>query len=753
MSKYTASLILHRIFDHPKSILKTLLLTVAMFAVALGTSSIHGQENTEVLRLTPLDELDSTKRLILSTVRSSDPKTGEALLQAIEVALDLDVYNDARFYIRKLDQLPLDQNQLFALYQKVGSSFFFRIHRVLEVQPEGQPVAKKFLSAARAIAVSPNRIDSLIRQLNSRDPLGRSQAFRYLNQLGEPAVAGLLNTFTDDDKIDLFPGIRAALNNIGDQAQGPMLGGTRAGDLQVRVESIRALAHVNSSEAMDELSWAYLSPKAPRYTRKIASQYLGGFSGDVDVEAVKKRLYRRAFELLGGKTSLPNSVLGSVTLWRWDAAQKKLVPAKLDVETALRIVASRRASDLYEIEPENPKYKELYVLAQLEAAKRAVGASKQVATESMVRRLGLTKQVLIQYLQRAMELDLIPAAVACCEIIGQIGDESILVAGDQGHSVLIDAIMTGDRYLQHAAFQAITKLDPKTDFAGSSYIMSLAIYLAQSENLPAGLVGHRNPAVAQSYAANFVSAGLVGKSSVSSKDFFEEAVADPDIEVLVLTDTLNWPDYVELIHQLRSDWRTKRLPIALLLKDERQSRRIQMRIGDDPRYIAIPFFIDAPNVAAHVRQLRAFTGPWRISNYDRRRHAADALRWLAKIASDRDSYAFYNLGSYESKLTRLMYVPGFADDASQILSRLGTPMSQRELLNFASQSANPVAERKTAVSAFVESISKGGTLLLTSSEIRQQYDRYNASEQEPKESQQILGSILDAIEARIRESN
>jgi hypothetical protein len=124
---------------------------------------------------------------------------------------------------------------------------------------------------------------------------------------------------------------------------------------------------------------------------------------------------------------------------------------------------------------------------------------------------------------------------------------------------------------------------------------------------------------------------------------------------------------------------------------------------------------------------------------------------LAKIAADRERYSFYNLGTQQKQLTRLLYLPGFAESASQILASLGTPTAQRELVNFASQSGLPVEEREKAVEAFVRSVKKGGTLL-TTDEIQQQYDRYNASKNEPEATQKVLGSILDAIEARKRAS-
>ena len=98
-------------------------------------------------------------------------------------------------------------------------------------------------------------------------------------------------------------------------------------------------------------------------------------------------------------------------------------------------------------------------------------------------------------------------------------------------------------------------------------------------------------------------------------------------------------------------------------------------------------------------------------------------------------------------MARLLYLPGFSSDASQILGKLGTATAQRELVNFASQSGLPVEEREIVVKAFAASVKTGGTLL-TTKEIQQQYDRYNASRNEPEAFQDVLGAILDAIEAR-----
>jgi len=63
-----------------------------------------------------------------------------------------------------------------------------------------------------------------------------------------------------------------------------------------------------------------------------------------------------------------------------------------------------------------------------------------------------------------------------------------------------------------------------------------------------------------------------------------------------------------------------------------------------------------------------------------------------------------------------------------------------------SQNTRPIAERQVAADAFRNAVQRSG-ILLTTSEILQQYQRYNSSANLAKETQQVLGHVLDTIEA------
>lgn len=54
--------------------------------------------------------------------------------------------------------------------------------------------------------------------------------------------------------------------------------------------------------------------------------------------------------------------------------------------------------------------------------------------------------------------------------------------------------------------------------------------------------------------------------------------------------------------------------------------------------------------------------------------------------------------------------------------------------------------RKAAVAALLEATRRHG-ILLTTKQIRQQYDRYNQNAKQDAATQEILGRILDILEA------
>jgi hypothetical protein len=124
--------------------------------------------------------------------------------------------------------------------------------------------------------------------------------------------------------------------------------------------------------------------------------------------------------------------------------------------------------------------------------------------------------------------------------------------------------------------------------------------------------------------------------------------------------------------------------------------------------------------------------------------AQQALDWIQSLLSKNRS--FYELEYAMPVIAASLYRSGATERAIASLTKLGTPESQRTLLNFASLTTLPGAQRLLAAAAFRTSVAENG-VLLTTDEILAQYDRYNASARADAQTQQILGALLDAIES------
>ncbi|MEM7453615.1 MAG: HEAT repeat domain-containing protein [Planctomycetota bacterium] len=710
-----------------------------------GQSAVQGQQAA----IDP--SLPEPVRLVIESVRNSNPTTAMELARVARTLNDIEQYDEARFYMQRLIQLSPPDQTMFELEQVIGVNFFFEIHSSDFLQPEGTQLAAMVLSGARRAATAPERIDGLIRGLSNDNISLRSEAFRALRRLGNPATAELIHVFTDAGRVNEYPFIRGALRNMGETAVRPLVGAAHSDDAQVQLEAVRALEAYPSSEASDAMLRVYLSTRVSEEVRRLA---LESMENQNDVVANRtlaaERLYQRANDYLTGVRRLPGDHNTVVELWRWNSATKRLEQLLVPRATAQQMMAAERARDLVEIQPQERRNRQLYLLTELESFKRQNGPNIKVPVQHFQPVLGqVNADDVANVLATAMEMNLIPAACGACELLQQIGSINQVTSSLGRQGILIDALLSGDRHLQFAAFEAIAQIDPKTAYTGSSYMTSLAVFLASTQGGGAALVGHQRVAIAQTYATSLGPSGVYPAIASSGRDLLKTATTNPDFEAIFITDSMARPDYIELAQQLRSDWRTKRTPVCMLVHDDFTKRRVERVLQNDPFLIVLPATFDQDDMASHMRQLRRLAQPWGVTPQQRRIHADVAMRWLARVANDRQAYSFYELGGHEAALVRMLYTPTFAVHSSNVLAGLGTPSAQQELVNFASQNGLAIDDRKAAAQAFGRSVEVSG-VLLTTQQIQLQYDRYNASDRQPIETQRVLGAILDAIEGRAR---
>ena len=685
--------------------------------------------------------------LLIRSVAASNPKTPQQLARAVNNMMNVGQYEQAKSYLAQLVALNLDGAGAYDLYSKIGPDFFYSLSLSDAMQPAGRAWASPTLASAKSFSETPQRLEQLVKTLSQPDISVRSEAFNKLRRLGPVAAAAIINVFADESREEEFPYLRGALSSFGNAAIGPLLGAAHADQPSLAAESVAALTNFNSPAVDDVLATSWLSPKSSEAVRDAAARALIERGGLPDPAAVETRLTQRVDRLLAGRRETGDRLLDQIQIWEWDSESKSLVPRNFDPETAARIRAARGAADLYSLAPQSSRYRQLFLLTQIDSAKRMAGASDPIDMDQLLKNTGPLDPFEVEsVLVRALEVQQLAAATGCCEILKSVGTTSQIIGGSRP-SPLVQAVLTGERHLQFAAFDAITTIDPQTCFAGSSYIGELACYLARSHSQPAVLVGHIRSSVARTYAGTLETLGWEGIAATGSREFFKIATSNPDVSVLMVTDTLDKPAYYELIQQLRADWRTRQMPIALLVRDEAKLGQMQRILGNVDRLTTFPMATEPQFIAAQLVELTNRDDAPVVSADDRHHMATVATDWLVRVAQDPASYAHYRLNAHEDQIVQLLYIPEFSDQAATILAQFGTARAQRELVNYASQTGQPIETRQRVAKAFSDSVQGRGTVLLTTGEITQQYDRYNASESAPAATQEILGSLLDSIEA------
>ena len=528
-----------------------------------NTFADESKDAREVIKLGAPDEPDDARELLVRTVAQSNPSSALELVKAANLMVDIKRYEEANAYMDSLAALSLDGKAAYELNESAGPTALYVLARTPELQPNGRDVTRKIFDLATKFANSDARIDSLIDQLADDSTYLRSEAFARLKRVGSKAVAKVIDVFADPNRKSEYPGLRGALYAFGDAATGPLLGAARSDNATVKVEAIRGLLKQDSNEATDGLLHFALSSKTTDDIREFTINELTKSGRFQDRASAELTLAKRVEKFLKGGRVSGESYFGDVTFWRWDADNESLTSFELNPRSAARLRAARLAKTLYESNPANSRYRELYLLSRLEFEKLEAGTSKSIDVDAFLSAVDDVRAVEVEsLLSRCIRLDLIPAATACCEVLKKIGSADQVVG--IGRRPLVNAILTGDRHLQFAAFDAIVEINPQTAYAGSSYVSELAAYLASSTFSRKAAIGHIFKEVGQSFASKAQPFGWQIADAPSSLKFFNVAISDPDMTVLLVSDTLTMPAHRQLIRQLRSHWKTKRMPIGLL---------------------------------------------------------------------------------------------------------------------------------------------------------------------------------------------
>jgi hypothetical protein len=703
----------------------------------------------------PSDPIGEKLPLVIQQLRDSDPQTPRALLQAALATLQFDRPDESQRYLTKFEEAKFPADVLAAVPDQVGSPLLFTLAREAKIQPAGARVVELVFSAARAQAADGARIEEEIKRLSLPDIRERTAALNRLAPSGTQVVTPMLRALADPARESEHSYIRAALARLATDTEAPLLGAIDATDPKLQTQVIAVLGRIGSQGAVRHLVRPAIDPAATPELRQVAAASLAKIVGSVPNRRDAIRFLQGDLRsLLTGEWQPATNAAGQVETWIWDDAARQLQQRELSPDDAALEQAARVAADLTALEPTSPEAQRLAILTQLELAQILVGLVHPVDPATVSAALAGVPEsdaagVMNHVLADAIKQGRVPAIVAAARALGELGDPSVLSSSSAQESPLAETLRHPDRRARVTAALAIARLNPEQAFAGSSRWLEVLNSAVQTTGTSRVLVGDPRNDASQTIIGLLNSLGFDGDSANTGKRFAELATSGSDYELLLICDAIDRPPVKELVQWLRKDYRTAGLPIGVLARSGDEAS-LRLALEDDPLTLVFPRIHSLEVAREDIDRLLAIAGRRHVSREERVAQAKLALAALGQVISSPRAGRMGNVLRSEEAIIAAIDNPALSTAAAEALADLGTPRSQAALIDFASQTARPLADRQTAAAAFAKAVAARG-LNLTQVQILEQFDRYNVSATLDAETQAVLGNLLDTIEARAAE--
>ncbi|MBX3414933.1 MAG: hypothetical protein KF708_19770 [Pirellulales bacterium] len=686
----------------------------------------------------------------------TNPTTPSQLLRAVNVLIDLKKAPAARPLLTRLAAEPLDDAQLTTLAEEFGSGVLLRLARQVELQPMGGEFSARVTAAADRLARDPQRLSAAIAALSQPDRSQRRAAMRTLRAGGEAAAVLVIEGLADPAREAEHEALRTALVAIGEAALAPTLAAAESGNATLAAQGVEVVGRLLAAEPnmkvepQDPLAVLLalaVDPATDPAVRRSAGTSLAllGVSPPAPA-AVADQLADRARQLLRVVLSLQEPVTDvPLNVWRWDAEKPGLVEERVSARQEELDVAADLAARAFGIAPHDRTIRRLYLETKLTAAGNRVGFDQPLPAAAIdaVKELGVA--ALVDLLAHVPAEGDVSSATAAARLLGEIATADVLDPVGARPAPLVRALRHSDPRLRYAALDAVLKLAPSRRFMGDSFVPeALARFLATTGR-PVALVADSRGDVGRSIAGMLNDMGYLALSSVDGRELFNLAADSTDCELILISATLYDNTAVDLLDQLRKDTRTARIPVAVYASSESMPRAERL-VRRDPRAISIVRPRDVTALEFQLADLLARSRAELPGQQVRDRQAAGALGWLDRLTSEKGHV--FDLTYVEPALHAALDNPALAASAMKVLSRYVTPSSQQGLVQMASRGGTTIELRQAAARAFCESIGRNGTRL-TSAEILLQYDEYHGHEGGDAQVREVLGTILDCMEARV----
>lgn len=686
---------------------------------------------------------------VVRAIRSSNPQTPEQLVKAVDQLIRLYEPAAAGPYLTTLLDRKLDAPTLERLHREFGTAVWLRMSRSTELAPEGRDFAASVVQAARRSALDRDQIQRWVGQLSSDERREQFQAGRNLLRSGAAAVGPLVTAMAESPAEDHLQQLgTTVLRRIGVDAISPLIAELSAEDIPQRRVAMRMLGQIDDRRAIPYLIGPALLPDsadadiAQRSIHRITGRRAEGAQAVQLLALEADRAYHGILE------QSPD-VDGRLTQWIWDSQDQSVVPRTMDIAEAAALAAARLYLSLNLLDPADERYETRYWVSRLVVEQGQAGWDAPIsgAPGSVGDRLRAQgASVVNRVLEVALQDRHPSAAQAAAAILGDLVELDVLFRDNiEIASPLVQALTNSDSRVRLAAAKAILKLNPPASFDGAGRLADVLVFFATSVGQPAVITAHPRLGIAQEWGGMLGSLGFAAGAVSNGRDLLRAAYEIPDLQFVVISDALNDLSAWDVVEQLRVDPKSAHLAVAIVPRSDSRARATRTAIEHE-RVIVLPEAFGDSILAVTIPRLVDPGTRGYLSDEQRQKDAEWALRALAKWINGPHS-PLIDWGQFDASLIATLDLPNVGADATAVLSQVGTPQAQTALIDLASQPLRPLKIRQEAAAAFTKSVERFG-ILLSQAQIVEQYGRYNESRVLDQATQVLLGSVLDAIEAR-----
>jgi hypothetical protein len=677
-------------------------------------------------------------------VLDTNPKTPAELLRAIELLVDLGEAPAAKDLIGRFNALGLDVAAKADWGERLGPSFVVKLASTAALQPEGKALSDDLIGETLRRAVDPAHLDTVLQELASSDPDVAARAVQRLRFGRNDAQAALFNVLADASRAAEHARCRTALVAFGDDARGASFAAVRSGDATLAMNGIAVLEARGDAESLTALLAPALGPGENSPVKQAARAALvrGGrrlplASGAAD------SLLRQSLALLESVPAYGAPTTTNEPRWSWNAEARKLEFKPVGTARHLLGRAADLADDSAALAGEPGLARRIALLARVESL---AGAD----LDELDRAVAGTAVELEQALEEAERRGRPGAMVGALNLLARRGSSVQLAGLGREPGVVTRFLDHPDRTVRFAAAEAVMALRPADPYPGSSKLAATLVHFVRTAGGPQAVLADFRLDEATRLGALVAEMGR-GQGHPNGYEIVtatnpgatvRAAIGSADVELVLIEHAMAAPQSGRLIQQLRRDPRTARLPVLIVAGTEEFDAAVSLARGI-PLCQAILRPLDAAGLELQARQFLAERALELGDVKLRKEQARRALVALGVLTDE--ATTLYDWHGLESALLPAVYDPELGPLAIRVLGALPSHEAQTLLVDLASQTSAPLALRQAAVAAFAAGTERHGTLL-SRSEIRRQYDRYNESEALDAATQQLRAAVLDAIE-------